>query len=1127
MPPKKSLPARSSTRKTRQSARRREAVDNDVPSVYGEMLAEALAEERDSSSSLRSPKRRKLSEEPSSKIELDSDLFGASETVPDADTNQGPANDHPEKLQQVVYDDFEGSDESDVEFEDVELEPEPEPAGEDGGVSAEPEQKSLELDLSKSSLEPSRRGIQRRRPVGPAERKIRLEVHKAHLVCLLAHLSSRNRWCESESVQAVLKPLVPRKVIALLHVDESKPQYQRSHSFIKGIEEVCTIWRQQWTITAKGMQRAYWKDDADAVKESDDAEDLLDLDDFEAAAQSRSGSRDLGAQLLCALLRSVAVDTRLVCSLQVLPFSGVAKGQTPEKPKPQYYHAPPQNYTQNPTLTRPERATPKKKKIVESPYPIFWVEVYSPSTSTWIPLDPIVRNTINKPKTGFEPPASDRLNSMVYVMAMEDDGSAKDVTRRYTQWYNAKTRRQRVESTKGGERWWVRTLGPLQKPFSEVRDEIEDASLLMRAESEAMPRNVQDFKGHPVYVLERHLRMNEVIHPKHEVGKVSTGSGKNAKLESVFRRRHVHVCRTADAWYRRGRDVKEGEQPLKRVVSKRRRTPEDGEGDDDEASDGMALYAEYQTRLYEPPPVVDGKIPTNAYGNLDVYVPSMIPAGAVHIRHPLAAEAARVLEIDYADAVTGFSFRGRQGTAVIDGAVVSMNMCNAMINVIEGLESQATEETEQARSKVILGLWKRWLTALRVRERVHRDYGDREEDGGVAEDDDDDGSGGGGRGEHGGGFMLEEGEPGESGGPGEGKLEQDTDTRHVAMMSNLRPVDQLLPPEVVHQAIIVVRSPHGLPRRSPGVSGVESRKQAGIDQGGFLGEDGGHEVEGEDGGFLLEDEGHEAEAGAGGFLLEDEGHEAKADAETVRFFGEDKSQQHPLDTMEEDTGPGGFFAEEANMASPPVRSRTRLVTDQDQDQDIDATAGGFLVEDEEEEEEQEQSQTAVHAHATTSTTTTGQSSNANVNPKSNPNPNLLGSSREVAENTRDQEDPPTTRTKMTTTTGLDERNANTQAKADPIANAGADSNANADADADADADANANANANADADADTGTDTEGDTDTHPPPNSSPTSLRSQSQSRSRSHSQSSLLSHDPDEEDAEPEWLLNSLGEME
>lgn len=49
---------------------------------------------------------------------------------------------------------------------------------------------------------------------------------------------------------------------------------------------------------------------------------------FRDASKDLSGSRDLGAQLFCALLRSAGVTTRLVCSLQVLPFTFAQKGTT-------------------------------------------------------------------------------------------------------------------------------------------------------------------------------------------------------------------------------------------------------------------------------------------------------------------------------------------------------------------------------------------------------------------------------------------------------------------------------------------------------------------------------------------------------------------------------------------------------------------------------------------------------------------------------------------------------------------------------------------------------------------------------------------------------------------------------
>jgi len=81
------------------------------------------------------------------------------------------------------------------------------------------------------------------------------------------------------------------------------------------------------------------------------------------------------------------------------------------------------------------------------------VEAFNAAVQKWISIDPLVTNTIAK-NSKFEPPAADSTNDMSYVIAFADDGTARDVTVRYAKAYNAKTRKARVESTKGGAQWW-------------------------------------------------------------------------------------------------------------------------------------------------------------------------------------------------------------------------------------------------------------------------------------------------------------------------------------------------------------------------------------------------------------------------------------------------------------------------------------------------------------------------------------------------------------------------------------------------------------------------------------------------------------------------------------------------
>lgn len=347
------------------------------------------------------------------------------------------------------------------------------------------------------------------------------------------------------------------------------------------------------------------------------------------------------------------------------------------------------------------------------------MEAFNEGAQKWIAVDPLVTKSLAKPHN-LEPPASDHLNIMSYVVAFNEDTTARDVTRRYTRAFNAKTRKIRVESTKGGEKWWEKTMEIYENPFVFDRDAMEFNELTSNTASEPMPRNVQDFKDHPFYALERHLRRNETIFPKRVIGHLAVGKSgsQNQGQKPVYRRSDVHVVRSADGWYRLGRDVKPGEQALKHVPANRNKLSGDIRDEEDDLTMETPLYAEYQTDVYRAPPIVNGKVPKNVYGNLDIYTPTMVPPGGIHIKRPDAAQAAKILAIDYAPAVTGFDFKGRHGTAVIHGIVVASEHRAAVELVISGLANERREAELEERSEQALRLWEQFMLKLRIAERV-------------------------------------------------------------------------------------------------------------------------------------------------------------------------------------------------------------------------------------------------------------------------------------------------------------------------------------------------------------------------------------------------------------------------
>ncbi|KAK4990027.1 hypothetical protein LTR50_002803 [Elasticomyces elasticus] len=739
-------------------------VEDAIPSVFQELLSEAASSTAEISDEARPLKKRKTARNTNV-------AFAKRSNKPVTVTGTSPASsvkdfaNNATSGQLQTVDESDESGESEFDFEDVDLEQQQQPVA--NTLEGEAAIVDISVDLSKQ-VKALAAGPNRRKTVSAVERKIRLEIHKLHVLCLLMHVFQRNAWCSSEAVHKKLRKFLDARTISYLNPDVTKSQFQRSTSFKDGLKQASDVWKAKFDVTSSGLRKPLWADTEEELKKYKQApedEPPIDKADFIKAAAVREGSQDIGAQLFCALLRAVGVEARLVCSLQPLSFAATTtKAVMPQKIKRTVYAN--ENNAQaqaseegdgsakesagepmSGTLTKatatvrrnrigrprfgtdnrfdpgaPPPSSKKPKSIRKLTYPIYWVEAFDAAHQKWIPVDPLVTETVGKPAK-FEPPASYALNDMSYVVGFEDDGVARDVTRRYAKAYNAKTRKVRVESIEGSERWWRRAMRMFRRSETLDRDQVEDAELAKKEATEGMPNNVQDFKDHPYYALERHLKRHEVIHPKREVGKVNTGKPSSSAVESVYRRGDVQIVKSADKWYRLGREIKPNEQPLKFVPARRQRVRSADADPEAEDQTGVGLYAASQTTLYIPPPVVNGRIPRNAYGNLDVYVPTMVPNGACHIRHPLTSRAARLISVDYADAVTGFQFKGRHGTAIVTGAVVADECRESIEAVIEAFEYEEQMQVEEARCKEALRMWKRFLTGLRIAERIGSRHG--------------------------------------------------------------------------------------------------------------------------------------------------------------------------------------------------------------------------------------------------------------------------------------------------------------------------------------------------------------------------------------------------------------------
>ncbi len=400
---------------------------------------------------------------------------------------------------------------------------------------------------------------------------------------------------------------------------------------------------------------------------------------------------------------------------------------------------------------------PTKLYDKDLPFPIYWTEVLSIISNRYVPVDPLIlpQPVATSPDilATFEPrgaKADKAKQVLAYVVAFSADGTSKDVTVRYLKrhMWPGKTKGMRIPVEKvpvynkrGKVKrhedydWFKNVMSGYSRSSKQrtAADDIEDEDDLkptkLVRKTEHKEDTLQGYKTSAEFVLERHLRREEALRPgAASVKTFTTGKGDKAKEENVYRRKDVAICRTSESWHKEGREVVPGQQPIKMVPVRavtltRKREVEEAEREGGEKLK-QGMYSIEQTDWIIPPPIQDGVIPKNAYGNIDCFVPTLVPKGAVHISQRGTAKICKRLNIDFAEAVTGFEFGKQRAVPVINGVVVAEGNEDMVMEAWEIDEEEKRKKEEGKREKNALSMWRKFLMGLRIIKRVREDYGD-------------------------------------------------------------------------------------------------------------------------------------------------------------------------------------------------------------------------------------------------------------------------------------------------------------------------------------------------------------------------------------------------------------------
>ncbi|KAA8547709.1 hypothetical protein F0562_004138 [Nyssa sinensis] len=410
--------------------------------------------------------------------------------------------------------------------------------------------------------------------------------------------------------------------------------------------------------------------------------------------------------------------------------------------------------------------------------PLYWAEVYCSGenlTGKWVHVDAV--NAIIDGEQNVEAAAAACKTSVRYAVAFAGFG-AKDVTRRYCmKWY--KIASQRINSI-----WWDEVLAPFKelesggtggmvhleqdasnghenveavkisdpldrdcrlpdtvnlsgKSSMEVPKEygkkmdaessvstrtfLEDMELETRALTEPLPTNQQAYKNHQLYAIERWLTNYQILHPKGPILGFCSG-------HPVYPRTCVQKLHTKERWLREGVQVKANELPakmLKRSLKLNKAQPSKGDDHGEEGCERIsALYGKWQTEPLCLPHAVNGIVPKNERGQVDVWSEKSLPPGTVHLRLPRVAPVAKRLEIDFAPAMVGFEFRNGRSTPVFDGIVVCAEFKDAILEAYAEEEDRREAEEKKRNEVQAISRWYQLLSSIITRQRLKNCYGD-------------------------------------------------------------------------------------------------------------------------------------------------------------------------------------------------------------------------------------------------------------------------------------------------------------------------------------------------------------------------------------------------------------------
>ncbi|XP_053695974.1 DNA repair protein complementing XP-C cells homolog [Sabethes cyaneus] len=287
-----------------------------------------------------------------------------------------------------------------------------------------------------------------------------------------------------------------------------------------------------------------------------------------------------------------------------------------------------------------------------------------------------------------------------YIFGWCGDETLHDVTPRY--WWRNEVGARKLRISDKWRHPVILHFGRKRKDLRDLLDVREFRQLRYRA---PIPDKVSEFKNHPSYCLKRDLLKFQAIYP---VDAPPLGFFRG---EPIYARECVHTLHSREVWLRHAKTIRLYEQPYKIVSSKLKREKTD-----------LELFGYWQTEEYIPPEAQNGRVPRNAYGNIEIFKDCMLPKGTVHLKQINISKICRRLKVDYATAVVGFGVHAGGNHPVFEGIVICKEFEEHVLQEYERDKLEQEQRKHLHRERTIYANWRKLIKGMLIRSRLKHKY---------------------------------------------------------------------------------------------------------------------------------------------------------------------------------------------------------------------------------------------------------------------------------------------------------------------------------------------------------------------------------------------------------------------